>query len=44
MIYIIIFWLVCGVFAAIIANEKGRDGCLGFVVGFFLGPIGLVKK
>lgn len=41
MIYIIL-WLVCGVIAAIIYSNKGRSGAAGFLVGFLLGPIGII--
>ena len=38
----IVFWLLCGVVAAVIASSKGGSGFLGFVVGALLGPIGII--
>lgn len=40
---VLIGWLVCGVGAYVITQQKGRDdaGSAG-VLGFVLGPIGLV--
>ena len=37
-----LIWLVCAFGAMAIANSKGRSGCLYAIVGFFLGPIGLL--
>lgn len=39
---LIIFWLICGGVAAMIASSKGGNGCLGFIVGALLGPLGIV--
>ena len=36
-----IFWIICGIAAGIIGGQKGA-GCLGFIVGFLLGPVGIV--
>ena len=33
--------LLCGAFAAYVADQKGRSGVDGFVLGFILGPIGI---
>jgi uncharacterized membrane protein YeaQ/YmgE (transglycosylase-associated protein family) len=38
----IIFWVICGIIATIIATQKGRDGCSWFIIGFLLGPIGVI--
>lgn len=38
----LIVWLVCGAIAAMIAGNKGGNGGLGFVVGFLLGPFGII--
>lgn len=35
-------WLLTGVAAAIVMQNKGRSGCGGFALGFLLGPLGLV--
>ena len=37
-----IIWLGCGIASAIVANNKGRSGCGFLLLGFFLGPIGLI--
>lgn len=37
-----IFWVLCGVICAVVANNKGRSGCGWFILGFILGPIGLI--
>ena len=37
-----IIWLGCGIASAIVANNKGRNGCGFLLLGFFLGPIGLI--
>jgi len=38
----LIIWLLMGVGAAIILDKKGRSGCGGFLLGFLLGPLGLL--
>lgn len=38
----VIFWLICGGIAAMIASSKGGSGGLGFLVGVLLGPIGII--
>lgn len=38
----VIFWIICGVAAAVIANSKGGSAGLGFVAGVILGPIGII--
>jgi hypothetical protein len=35
-------WILCGLAAAAIYQRKGRSGCLAFIVGFLLGPIGVI--
>jgi len=37
----IIFWLLCGIVAAMIASKKG-EGFLGFIVGVLFGPFGIL--
>jgi len=37
----IVLWFLFGIVAALIGKNKGQ-GCLGFIVGFLLGPIGLI--
>ncbi|WP_353120182.1 hypothetical protein [Nitratidesulfovibrio sp.] len=38
----VFFWLSCGVAAALVGASKGRSGCLWFIGGTLLGPIGLL--
>lgn len=38
----LISWLLVGLASAIIANSKGRSGCGWFLLGFLLGPFGLL--
>lgn len=38
----IVFWLICGGVAAMIASSKGGSGLIGFLVGALLGPIGII--
>jgi RNA polymerase subunit RPABC4/transcription elongation factor Spt4 len=37
----IILWLLCGIVGAMIGSRKGA-GCAGFLLGIFLGPIGII--
>lgn len=37
-----IIWLVCGIWAAMDASDRGQSGCLVFLLIFFLGPVGLI--
>ena len=39
---LLILWLLCGVAAMLVMQNKGRSGCGGFALGFLVGPIGLV--
>lgn len=39
---IIILWVVCGIGAANIANNRGHSGCGWFLAGFLLGPLGFL--
>lgn len=38
----VIFWIICGGIAAMIASSKGGSGGLGFLAGVLLGPLGIV--
>lgn len=38
---LIVFWIVCGIVAAIIGSRKG-SGCSAFIVGLALGPLGII--
>lgn len=35
-------WIFCGIIAAVMYSKKGRSSGTGFVLGFFLGPIGIL--
>jgi len=39
---IIIIWLLFGIATAIVAKNKHRSGCGGFLLGMMFGPIGLI--
>ena len=41
MAIVIIIWIICGIGAAIVAQNRGASGCLWFGLGFILGPFGL---
>lgn len=38
----VIFWILCGIGASLIAKSRGASGAAGAVLGFFLGPIGVL--
>ncbi|MCM1988919.1 hypothetical protein [Oceanirhabdus seepicola] len=38
----LIIWLLCGIWAAADASEKGKSGCLVFLLILLLGPVGLI--
>ncbi|WP_082750952.1 zinc ribbon domain-containing protein [Blastomonas sp. CCH1-A6] len=38
----IIVWLLCGIASANIASNKGRSSGKGFILGFVLGPLGVL--
>ena len=42
MMAIFIFWLLCGVVAAAVAANKGRSIVGWLILGFLLGPFGLI--
>lgn len=39
---LIVIWLAFGIATMIVMQNKGRDGCGGFALGFLLGPFGLI--
>jgi predicted amidophosphoribosyltransferase len=39
---VILIWIVCGLGAAVVASNRGADGCLWFVLGVLFGPFGLL--
>ena len=40
-VFLIVFWMICGSIAAVIAESKGGDRGLWVVIGFLLGPFGI---
>ena len=36
---VIIFWLLCGFFASLVAQGKGHSSCMWFLGGCLLGPL-----
>jgi DNA-directed RNA polymerase subunit RPC12/RpoP len=39
--FLIVIWLLCAIFGAVIAQQKGRSGVEGFFLGALLGLIGV---
>lgn len=39
---IVLIWIVCAILSAVVASSKGRSGFGWFLLGFFLGPLGLL--
>lgn len=39
-----IIWIICGVFAAVVASSKGRSGVAWFFLGFLFGPFALLAS
>jgi hypothetical protein len=42
LVFLLFFWLICGIVTLIVMTNKGLSGCAGFLLGFGLGPLGLV--
>ena len=42
MLLLPFIWIAFGIICAIIASGKGRSGCVWFLLGMLLGPIGFV--
>ncbi len=42
MEYAIFIWIVFAIITAIVATNKGRNGCGYSILGFLLGPLGLI--
>ncbi len=38
----IVFWFLFGVVSAVIASARGGSALVGFLVGFVLGPFGVI--
>jgi len=39
---LLFIWALFGIVSAIVASNKGRNGCGWFLLGFLLGPFGLI--
>ena len=39
---LIFLWFLFGIISAVVASSKGRSGCGWMLLGFFLGPLGLI--
>jgi hypothetical protein len=39
---LVVIFLLSGVVSTTVATNKGRSGCVWFVLGFLLGPLGLI--
>lgn len=39
---LIVFWFLCGIFASVVAGNKGHNGCMWALGGFLLGPLALL--
>lgn len=39
---IFLIWLICGMVSAMIGSTKGRNPFAWFVIGFILGPFGIL--
>lgn len=37
-----LIWIFCGIWAATDASDRGKSGCLVFLLILFLGPVGLI--
>jgi RNA polymerase subunit RPABC4/transcription elongation factor Spt4 len=38
----LVIWLICGLIAGVVFQNKGQPGCTGFLIGFLLGPLGII--
>ncbi len=41
-VFWLIIWLICGIWGAMDASDRGQSGILVFILILFLGPIGLI--
>ncbi len=39
---LVFVWFLIGIISAVVASSKGRSGCGWFLLGVFLGPLGLI--
>jgi len=42
MVFFVIFWVICGIGAGVVADNKGRNVVSWFFLGFLLGPFALL--
>lgn len=38
---LVLIWVICGIASVFMAEHRGESGCLWFLVGCLLGPMGL---
>lgn len=39
---LVFLWFLCGLISGIVGSNKGREGCVWFLVGILLGPFGII--
>ncbi|TYB31288.1 MAG: zinc-ribbon domain-containing protein [Candidatus Mcinerneyibacterium aminivorans] len=39
---VVFIWILFGIAAGLVGSSRGGNGCLYFLAGFLLGPIGLI--
>lgn len=39
---VVVIWLLAGISSAVVATNKGRNGCSWLMLGLLFGPIGLI--
>jgi hypothetical protein len=42
MEFALVIWILFGVVSAVVATNKGKNGCAWFALGVLLGPFGLI--
>ncbi len=42
LLIVLLIWVGCAVATAVIARNKGRNGCIWLAIGIVLGAIGLI--
>lgn len=40
--FLLLLWIICGIWGAIDASNRGKSGCLVFLLILFTGPVGLI--
>ena len=41
LLLVLLIWTFCGIGSAVVASNRGANGCLWFALGFVFGPFGL---